>query len=206
LATSNTVSVTWSGEVVTVTTTTRTTTVTTTTLPSGLSTTCYGRTTSQDTATISPTTNWQTISGSLSSSTDTKIYKITIKSPGQYEFSLCPEDGGSADYDSVLCIFDSSVNFITSNDDYCNRQSKIPYSFSSTGTYYIQISGYSSNYGSYTLAYRKTPVTTTTTTTISTTTTTTVATTATTTRTTTVNTTTATSTCDYSSYSSCIFA
>jgi hypothetical protein len=146
-------------------TTTRTTTVTTTTLPSGLSTTCSGRTTSQDIATISPTTNWQTISGSLSSSTDTKRYKITVTSPGQHEFSLCSADGGSANYDSYICIFDSSGNFITSNDDYCNRQSKITFSFSSTGTYYIQISGYSSNYGSYTLAYRKTPVTTTVTTT-----------------------------------------
>jgi hypothetical protein len=205
-ATSNTVSVTWSGGVITTTTippcpyscldsayqcnsiggtcvsgyycsygcccrpgttttTTRTTTVTTTTLPSGLSTTCSGRTTSQDIATISPTTNWQTISGSLSSSTDTKRYKITVTSPGQHEFSLCSADGGSANYDSYICIFDSSGNFITSNDDYCNRQSKITFSFSSTGTYYIQISGYSSNYGSYTLAYRKTPVTTTVTTT-----------------------------------------
>ena len=194
-ATSNTVNVTWSGGVITTTTTT-TTTVTTTTLPSGLSTTCSGRTTSQDTATISPTTNWQTISGSLSPSTDTKRYKITITSPGQYEFSLCPADGGNADFDSYICIFDSSGNFITSNDDYCTTQSKIRYSFSSTGTYYVQISGYSSrHYGSYTLAYRKTPVTTTTTTTISTTTT-----------STTTSTTTTISTCDYSSYSSCIFA
>jgi hypothetical protein len=149
---------------------TTTTSTTTTTLPSGLSTTCSGRTTSQDAATISPTTNWQTISGSLSSSTDTKRYKITVTSPGQHEFSLCSADGGSANYDSYICIFDSSGNLIASNDDYCNRQSKITFSFSSTGTYYIQISGYSSNYGSYTLAYRKTPVTTTVTTTTYTTT------------------------------------
>jgi hypothetical protein len=145
----------------TTTSTSTTTTTTTTTLP-GFTTSCNGRSTSSDVASISPTQSWQTISSSLSSSTDTKRYRVNIQSTGQYEFSLCPADGGTADFDTYLCLFDSNGNLLASNDDDCeprSRQSKIIYNFDSTGTYYIQVSGFGSYYGSYTLAYRKAPVT-----------------------------------------------
>jgi len=123
--------------------------------PSGTTTTCNSRSTSTDTSTIYPTTNWQTVSGSLSSGTDTKRYKVTVSTSGQHEFSLCSSDGGSCNYDSYLCLFDSNGNPATSNDDYCGLASKITYNLA-IGTYYVQVSGYSSNYGTYTLAYKKT--------------------------------------------------
>ena len=125
------------------------------TVSGGTTTTCNSRSTSTDTSTIYPTTNWQTVSGSLSSGTDTKRYKVTVSTSGQHEFSLCSSDGGSCNYDSYLCLFDSNGNPATSNDDYCGLASKITYNLA-IGTYYVQVSGYSSNYGTYTLAYKKT--------------------------------------------------
>ncbi len=124
--------------------------------PLGTITTCNSRSTSTDTATISPTTNWQTVSGSLSSGADTKRYKVTVSTSGQHEFSLCSGDGGSCNYDSWLCLLNSNGDSITSNDDTCGNAAKITYTLSA-GTYYVQVSGYSSNYGSYTLSYRRCP-------------------------------------------------
>ena len=127
---------------------------------------CNDRATSTNQGTLFPTTSWQTVSGTLSSATDTKRYKLTIPSEGQYEFSTCSADGGSADYDSYLCLFlslDTVSSFSVSNDYGCGvgTASKIIYPLSAE-TYYIQVSGHGSDYGSYTLAYRKTPTTTTT--------------------------------------------
>ncbi len=125
--------------------------------PSGTTTTCNGRSTSSDTATISPTTSWQSVSDSLSSGTDTKRYRVTVSTSGQYEFSLCSGDGGSCDYDSWICLFDSNGNQVgDDNDDFCEYASKKTETLS-PGTYYIQVSGYSSSYGSYTLSYRRCP-------------------------------------------------
>ena len=124
----------------------------------GLTTSCNGRSTSADTATLSPSTSWQTVSGSLSSGTDTKRYKVSVTATGNHEFSLCSADGGSAGYDSYLCLFNSAGTQLASDDDGCGTTaSKITYNFTSTGTYYIQVSGYGTAYGSYTLAYRRTP-------------------------------------------------
>ena len=128
--------------------------------PPGLITTCNGRTTSTNVTALYPTTSWQTVSGSLSSSTDTKRYAVSITTTGTYEFSLCSADGGGDNYDSYLCLFDAAGGFLTSNDDACDgTNAKITYSITSPGTYYIQVSGYSTNYGSYTMAYRRTPST-----------------------------------------------
>ncbi len=146
---------------ITSTTTTTASTTTTTTLPG--TTVCNGRGTAIDTAAISPTTSWQTISSSLSSSSDTKRYQVSVTSTGQHEFSLCTTDGGTSSYDSYLCLFNSNKNNIASDDDGCSsiggpsQSAKITYSIGSTGTYYIQVSGYSNAFGSYTLAYRRTP-------------------------------------------------
>ena len=100
-------------------------------------------------------------SGSLVGGYDTKRYIVNVY-PGSYNFSLCPEDGGGANYDTYLCLFDSSGNLIASNDDFCGLQSKISYNFTNSGTYYIQVSGYACNYGQYNLSYIRALTTTTT--------------------------------------------
>jgi serine protease len=124
--------------------------------PLGLNTTCNARTASTNVSTLSPTTNWQTVSGSLSSSSDTKRYVVNVTTTGTYEFSLCSADGGSGTYDSYLCLFDAAGESLATNDDACgDYNAKITYNITSPGTYYIQVSGYSTYFGSYTLAYRK---------------------------------------------------
>ncbi len=136
-------------------TTTTTTSTTTTTLPGCLLTSCNRRNASTDVTLIQPSTNWKKVSGSLISRSDTKRYKINITTPGRYEFSFCPIDGGNANYDSWLCLLNSAGMVIKQNDDYCSLKSKIIYNITSVGTQYIQVSGYGYGYGSYTLAYRR---------------------------------------------------
>ena len=127
---------------------------TATTLPNVM-TTCNGRSAIGLSGTVNPTTTgWNSVSGSLTSGSDTDKYTVTVTAAGTYQFSLCTADAGSASYDSYLCLYDSSGRQLASNDDYCGTQSRISY-YLNPGTYYIQVSAYSSNYGSYTLAYRR---------------------------------------------------
>ncbi len=119
-----------------------------------VTTTCSnGRSTNLNSATIYPTTNWQTLSDSLNGFSDTKRYKVSVSSQGEYEFSLCSSDGGGTNYDTYLCLFESDGSPVTSNDDSCGTASKINQELS-PGTYYVQVSGYMYNYGTYTLAFR----------------------------------------------------
>ena len=134
---------------------TTTTMAPTTTIPR-LTTYCNGRYTQSESGSLVPTTGWQTASGSLNAAGDTTRYRVTATADGYYEFSLCSADGGSAGYDSYLCLLNSAGTLINGNDDACSTQSKVAGTLS-TGTYYIQVSGYGSNYGTYTLAYRRLP-------------------------------------------------
>jgi hypothetical protein len=86
-------------------------------------------------------------------------YYVYMYAGYTYDFSLCSTEGGSASYDSYLIIYNSSCSSVSTNDDYCGLQSRIPsYVCPSTGVYYLEINscctGGSS--GSYTLAYRHT--------------------------------------------------
>lgn len=142
---------------VSTTTTTIISPTTTTTVPSPL-TSCADRYTSTNTGTLSPTTDWQILSGFLTSRSDTNRYNFSVTTTGRYEFSHCPADGGSDSYDSYLCLFDSVGNRIAFSDDACDGyNAKITYDITSPGTYYIQVSGYGIDYGFYTMAYRRTP-------------------------------------------------
>ena len=125
---------------------------------------CNGRFASSidDILTPSGTGDFQTISSSLSSKLDTKRYRVDIPTTGDYEFSLCPFDGGNANWDTWLCLFDSSQRPVTDNDDFdynsCDVQSKISIDLGS-GVYYLQVSGYNKDdaFGDYTLAYKGSP-------------------------------------------------
>jgi hypothetical protein len=121
-----------------------------TTVPSLGSTYCNGRSTSSNRASINPSDSWNTVSASLGPS-DTNRYKVTADKQGFYVFTFC-SGGGEASFDTVLCLLDSSGKQIGYNDDTCGSQSSLIQSLG-PGTYYIQVSGYSSESGEYTLVY-----------------------------------------------------
>lgn len=107
------------------------------------------------------TTSWQTVSGNVPNGTTYNRYDFYLTNGNTYEFSLCSADGGAASYDSYMCLYGMGygcgyTTFLTSNDDNCSLQSKITYLATSSGWTSLYISGYNSNYGSYTLAYRYT--------------------------------------------------
>jgi len=106
-----------------------------------------------------PTTSWQTVSGSLPDETTYNRYDFYLYSDMTYYFSLCSADGGAASYDSYLCLYGYGygcgyTSFLASNDDYCGNASYISYTATQSGWTSLYISGYGSNYGSYTLAYK----------------------------------------------------
>jgi hypothetical protein len=76
------------------------------------------------------------------------FYSYTPASSGSINVSLC----GSG-YDCALGIYDSALNNIACNDDFCGLQSQID-NINVTGgqTYYIVVDGFSTNCGSYVIS------------------------------------------------------
>ena len=107
------------------------------------------------------TTTWQTVSGSVADGSTYNRYDFYLTSGRSYEFSLCTADGGAAGYDSFLCLYGYGygcgyASFLAYNDDYCGTASKIIYTATQSGWTSLYISGYSTNFGTYTLSYRYT--------------------------------------------------
>jgi len=113
------------------------------------------------------TASWQTVSGSLPDGSTYHRYDFYLTEGRTYVFSLCPEGegGGTANFDTYMAIYgdtwgcygSSATNsdYVAYNDDGCSgTQSIITYTATETGWTSLYITGYNSNYGSYTLAYR----------------------------------------------------
>lgn len=84
-------------------------------------------------------------------------YNVTA---GQtYEWSLCAADGGLADYDSQLSLFESTntLNPIDYSDDFCGDDAKIIWTATFSGQVYVQVNQYNclTNTTSSTLVYRR---------------------------------------------------
>lgn len=110
---------------------------------------CNGRTLTNQ-GTIRPTTTGQTVSGSVTSTVG-QYYDVQVFQAGSYTFTFCAP--GSSSYDSWLCLLDPSNAQLASNDDTCGLQAQIIYSMVTPGVYKIAVSGFSSNFGTYTLSY-----------------------------------------------------
>jgi hypothetical protein len=107
------------------------------------------------------TTAWQSVSGSIPNGTTYNRYDFYLYSGNTYEFSMCSVDGGSANYDSYLCLYGPGygcgyTSFVANDDDACAPASKITYISSFTGWSSLYVSGWSTNSGSYTLRYKYT--------------------------------------------------
>jgi hypothetical protein len=111
-----------------------------------------------DIATLNPASEWQYVSGSIGPPTDADRYLWIAQNNSLYQFSLCPSEGGSANFDTILCAFRDSASPVCRGwaNNQCVLQSRMSYS---TGTgvpqdRHIQISGWGSASGNYTLAYK----------------------------------------------------
>lgn len=102
---------------------------------------------------ISPTTTWQTTSGHTAG----YYYTFSAVAGATYNFSYCTTEGGSASYDTELTILNSSGTELQYNDDYCNVQSFISWTCTSSGTYRVLTTEYGcySNSTSATLAFAR---------------------------------------------------
>src|ERR1051326_2736397 len=79
-------------------------------------------------------------------------YRYIAPLTGQMTASLCTN--GAFAYDTVLGIWSGcpgSGSEIACNDDFCGLQSSISINATSGQTYYIRVSGYSGNSGTFTL-------------------------------------------------------
>lgn len=99
---------------------------------------------------IEPTLATRSVSGSVTPAAG-ESHSFEVCERGRYTFTLC-SGGGSADYDTLLCLLDSSGNVLVANDDACGLLSEVS-AVLDPGRYAIAVSGYEIDAGSYTLAY-----------------------------------------------------
>jgi hypothetical protein len=104
---------------------------------------------------LTPTATYQTHSSSIISG-GWQQYRVAVTVGNTYRFSFC-EGGGTAIFDSYMTLYDNSCGYLTYNDDYCSLLSELDYTATYTGYAYFTVSGYSSSdFGTYTLAYKYT--------------------------------------------------
>jgi cysteine-rich repeat protein len=66
--------------------------------------------------------------------------------------SLCPANGGSADYDSKLGVYcDNCVNCVDGNDDFCDLASEVTIGTTLGETYHVSVHGFGGQTGNFTL-------------------------------------------------------
>jgi hypothetical protein len=87
--------------------------------------------------------------GTISPSNDVDFFRFSASANSQYTISITLGTLG----DSVLYLYGTNgTTLITSNDDYNGNASRIVWTCTSNGTYYIKVSGYESDdTGTYTL-------------------------------------------------------
>jgi hypothetical protein len=103
--------------------------------------------------TFTPTTTYRTHS-SVVDPDCYKTYRFRLNKNRTYRFTFC-EGGGSAQFDTVLELYDPSCNLVASNDNYCDTGSQIDYHVPGNGYYILKVMGAGGAGGSYTLAYRR---------------------------------------------------
>ena len=116
---------------------------------------------------LTPTTSWQTDNWSIQSQ-GCKIYRFYAAQGEKYSFKTGCGDGATANFDTYLEIFDGNSTRRGYNDDDSNCGNNLSHidnwectaSTGGSGYYYLKVRGYgSTDYGSYTLAYKKSGMT-----------------------------------------------
>ncbi len=107
-------------------------------------------------AAIAPTQTYQTIAGSTVGQPNYEYaYSFCAVAGGSYRFTFC-EGGGSATFDTAMSVQGPNVcgAYIVCNDDFCGLQSQVDFYAPAAATYIVVVDGWSTNAGTYVLAYR----------------------------------------------------
>lgn len=110
-------------------------------------------------AIATPTLSCQYVSGNTTTSCPSDFYQTTLTAGQQYTFttcsSICPSAGATGSWDTRIIIRQAgSCAILVNNDDFCGLQSRAIYTPTVTGTYIIEVTGFTaSNVGSYTMGY-----------------------------------------------------
>ena len=75
----------------------------------------------------------------------------------QYKYTFETGGAGTADFDTRLYLYNDSCSQVASNDDYTGygTRSRIVFTPTVSGNYYLKVGGYSNRYGSFTLAAKR---------------------------------------------------
>ncbi len=103
---------------------------------------------------LNPGTSWSTTSSSIVAQ-GCKMYRISVTNGRKYTFKTGCGNGATANFDTQLFLYNESCNQIAFNDDGCeNYRSKIEWIANYTGYAYVKVNGWSTQKGSYTMAYK----------------------------------------------------
>jgi hypothetical protein len=70
------------------------------------------------------------------------------------DISTCDADGGYADYDTVLDLYNPGAVQVAFSDDYCFTQSRISYLVQTSGSHHLILRGYAGTFGTARMQYR----------------------------------------------------
>ena len=104
---------------------------------------------------IGGTGEWSYVSDSTEVAYGCRTYKVYCSD--QYKYTFETGGAGSADFDTRLILYNDSCSQVASNDDYAEygTRSRIVFTPTVSGTYYLKVGGYSNRYGSFTLAAKR---------------------------------------------------
>ncbi|MDR0873696.1 MAG: leucine-rich repeat protein [Prevotellaceae bacterium] len=103
-----------------------------------------------------PTTSWNRHSGSIQSN-GCYVYRVSVTTGQKYTFATDGSNGSASSFDSRLLLYNDLGTQLEDRDFNYAGEIFEDYQFSSSGYVYVQIKGYQSAFGNYTLAYRLTP-------------------------------------------------
>jgi len=104
---------------------------------------------------ISPGNGWSSHSSSIAQY-GCKMYAVEVLKGHTYTFQTGCGNGATASFDTYLTLFDNNCAQITYNDDGCeSNRSAITWMADYDGYAYLKVSGYSSYYGTYTMAFTR---------------------------------------------------
>ena len=87
-------------------------------------------------------------------------YMVTATEDSTYRFSLCSDDGGLADFDTLLTIYSGDCESLTceaNNDDACDTASRVDVDVTAGVDYFVLVHGFNETQGDFTLAVVPSP-------------------------------------------------
>jgi|LSQX01.1.fsa_nt_gb hypothetical protein len=103
---------------------------------------------------ITPTSAWKTHSG-FHTFNACRMYRVSVTANKTYIFKTGCGNGATADFNTEIYVYNENCNQVAYNNDGCEAyRSKVTWKAPYTGYAYVKIKGYSTQKGSYTMAYK----------------------------------------------------